>query len=63
MDRPRQILGFDVTGPYPKSADGYVYCLDVVCCYSGKNWSIPIRLKAEAYGAAKSLLTKMHTAD
>ena len=62
-DRPRQILGFDVTGPYSKSVDGYVYCLDVVCYYSGKNWSILIRLKAEAYGSAKVLLTKMKNAD
>ena len=62
-DRPRQILGFDVTGPYPKSAEGFAYCLDVICYYSGKNWSIPIWLKAEAYGAAKSLLTKMQNAD
>ena len=59
----QNVLGFDVTGPYPKSAEGFAYCLDVICYYSGKNWSIPIRLKAEAYGAAKSLLTKMQNAD
>ena len=65
FDRPREILGFDVTGPYPKSAEGYAYCLDVICYYSGYNWSIaiPIKLKAEAYGAAKSLLMKMNNAD
>ena len=37
--------------------------MDVICYYSGKNWSIPIRLKAEACGSAKALLTKMHNAD
>ena len=52
-----------MTGPYSKSVDGYVYCLDVVCYYSGKNWSIPIKLKAEAYGSAKALLTKMENAN
>ena len=35
-DRPRQILGFEMTGPYPKSAEGYDYCLDVCAIIQGR---------------------------
>ena len=62
-DRPRQILGFDVTGPYPKSVEGFCWCLDVIDYFTGKSWSFPLRTKAEAYGAAKALILKMENAD
>ena len=38
-DRPRQILGFDVTGPYPKTPEGFCWCLEVVD-YSMLYWQM-----------------------
>ena len=52
-DRLRQILGFDVTGPYLKSAN----------CFSGKRWSFPLRSKPKAYRDAKAPIMKMENAD
>ena len=56
-------MGFDVTGPYLKSAEGFCWCLDVVDYFTGKSWSLPLSTKAEAYGAAKALILKMENAD
>ena len=56
-------MGFNVTGPYPKSAEGFCWCLDVIDYFTGKSWSFPLWTKAEAYGAVKALILKMENAD
>ena len=46
-DRPRQILCLDVSGPYPKTHEGFQYAINLMCKFSGKNWVYFGKLKSD----------------
>ena len=62
MTDPDKFSGLMLQDHIPKHWR-YCWCLEVVCYCTGKCWSNPLRSKAESYGAARALITKMENAD
>ena len=59
----KQILGGDVIGSYPRSIEGFQFCLEVICYFSGKGWSISLKSKFYEYSEFEDLLVRMQNSD
>ena len=46
--RPRQVICYDITGPYQKTPGGFQYGVHIIDKFSGYPWYQPAKSKAEA---------------
>jgi hypothetical protein len=46
--RPRQVICYDITGPYQKTPGGFQYGVHIIDKFSGYPWYQPAKSKADA---------------
>ena len=57
---PKQNICYDVSGPYPPTAEGYICSFNAICKKTGKRWRGAGKFKSESVPFLKSLITRLN---